>query len=171
MEAGQGHAHTSLDDVATAVQTTRATIYLRYASKVELAAAAIVYARSKVILPPLTGDLRSDLVAQLRHFQASMAAPYSLPMIGTMLAEARATPELLTVFREHVVVTRRQMLRTILQDACTRAELAPEVDIELVVAQLIGSYYALAIAGEPIPEDWPTRVVAQVLTGIGHDGW
>lgn len=35
-----------------------------------------------------------------------------------------------------------------------------------MVAQLIGSYDALAIAGASIPADWPVRVVAQVLTGI-----
>lgn len=161
-----GYAHMSLDDVAAAAQTTRATIYLRYASKVELATAAIVYARTDVVLPPPTDNLREDLVVQLRHFQASMAASYSLPLIGTMLAEAHATPELLTIFRERVVRTRRQMLRVILQSAQARTELAPTVDIELVVAQLIGSYYALAIAGEPVPDDWPERIVAQVLAGI-----
>ncbi len=164
-----GYAHISLDDIATAAHTTRATIYLRYPSKAALAAAAIVHARRSFVLPPPTGDLRQDLVAQLRHFQESMAAPYSLPLIGAMLAEEHTTPELLTVFREEVVVSRRQMLRSILQQAQSRHELAPLVDINLVVAQLIGSYYALAIAGEPILPDWPERVVDQVFSGILRD--
>lgn len=161
-----GYARISLDDIATAAHTTRATIYLRYPSKAALAAAAIVHARRSFVLPPSTGDLRQDLVAQLRHFQESMAAPYSLPMIGSMLAEEHTTPELLTVFRQQVVASRRQMLRSILQQAQSRHELAPLVDINLVVAQLIGSYYALSIAGEPILPDWPERVVDQVFAGI-----
>ena len=99
-----------------------------------------------------------------------MAAPYSLPLIGAMLAEEHTTPELLMVFREQVVASRRQMLRSILQQAQSRHELAPLVDVNLVVAQLIGSYYALAIAGEPILPDWPERVVDQVFAGILRDG-
>jgi AcrR family transcriptional regulator len=164
-----GYAHMSLDDVATAAHTTRATIYLRYSSKAALAVAALVHSRSSFVLPPLTGNLREDLVSQLHHFQESMAAPYSLPIIGTALAEERTTPELLVALREYVVGSRRQMLRSILQGAQSHNELAPQVDIELAVAQLIGSYYAFAIAGNPIPPDWSQRVVDQVLAGISGE--
>ena len=160
----KGYARMSLDDIATAAQTTRATIYLRYPSKAELAAAACIHARHSFVLPPLTGDLHQDLVAQLRHFQASMAAPHSMPIIGTALAEERTTPELLAALREHVIGSRRQMLRAILRQARSCNELAPDVDIDLAVTQLVGSYYAFAIAGEPIPSDWSERVVDQVLS-------
>jgi AcrR family transcriptional regulator len=159
----------SLDDIATAARTTRSTIYLRYPSKAALTAAAIVHARRSFALLPLTGELRRDLVAQLHHFQESMAAPYSLPIIGAALAEEHTAPELLAALREHVVTSRRQMLRSILQQARSRNELAPLVDIDLAVAQLIGSYYAFSIAGDPIPSDWPERVVDQVLAGIVRD--
>ena len=167
--AEEGYARMSLDDIATAAHTTRATIYLRYTSKAALTVAAILYARRSFVLPPLTGDLRHDLVVHLRHFQETMATPYSLPLIGTAVAEEHTTPELLTVFREHVIASRRQMLRSILLQARSRNELAPLVDIDLAVAQLIGSYYALAIAGDPIPPDWPERVVDQIFAGILRD--
>lgn len=164
--AERGYAHMSLDDIAAVANTTRATIYLRYASKAVLAATAITHARNSFILPSLTGDLRQDLVAQLRHFQESMAAPYSLPIIGAALAEERITPELLAALREHVVASRRQTLLSILQKAQSRDELAPQVDIDLAVKQLVGSYYAFAIAGEAIPPNWPERVVDQVFSGL-----
>jgi len=167
--AEEGYANMSLDDVATAAHTTRATIYLRYPSKTALAVAALVHSRSSFVLPPLTGKLREDLVAQLHHFQESMNAPYSLPIVGTALAEEHTTPELLVALRQYVMGSRRQMLRSILQDAQSRNELKPQVDIELAVAQFIGSYYALAIAGNPIPPDWPQRVVDQVLAGIAGE--
>lgn len=163
-----GYGHVSLDDIASAAQTTRATIYLRYSSKAELVAAAIANARRAIALPPATGITREDLVAQLRQFQESMAAPYSLPIVGTALAEAETTPEMLASLREHVVGTRREALRAILQRARARGELAAGVDIELAVAQLIGSYYALAIDGKAIAQDWAERVVGQVFAGIGQ---
>ncbi len=164
--AERGYAHISLDDIAAAARTTRATIYLRYPSKAVLVATAIAHARRSFALPPLTGDLRQDLVAQLRQFQESMTAPYSLPIIGAALAEERTAPELLAALREFVVASRRHMLRSILRQAQERNELAPQVDIDLAVAQFIGSYYAFAIAGDPIPPDWPQRIVDQVCAGI-----
>jgi AcrR family transcriptional regulator len=161
-----GYAHMSLDDVATAAHTTRATIYLRYASKAALVTDAIMHARGESGLPQPGGNLRQDLVTQLRHFRASMDTPYSLAIIGSALAEEHATPELLTTLREHIVRSRREMLCTILHEAQTRNELAPQANIELAVSQLVGSYYALAIAGDPIPPDWPELLVDQVLGGL-----
>lgn len=164
-----GYERMSLHDIAIAAHTTRATIYLRYPSKAALTAEAIIYARRAITLPASTGDLRQDLIEQLCHFQGSMAAPYSLPLIGAVLAGERTVPELVTVFREQVVASRRNMLRSILQEAQSRKELAPSADIDLAVALLIGSYYAFSIAGVPVPSDWPHRVVDQVLAGILQD--
>lgn len=161
-----GYAHLSLEDVATAAHTTRATIYLRYASKAALVADAIMHARGASGLPKPSGNLRQDLVTQLEHFRASMETPYSLAIIGSALAEERATPELLATLREHIVRSRREMLHALLHEAQTRNELAPQAHIELAVSQLVGSYYALAIAGDPIPPDWPELLVDQVLSGL-----
>ena len=58
------------------------------------------------------------------------------------------------------------MIRFILQQAQSRNQLALLVDINLAVVQLLGSYYAFSIAGDPIPPDWPERVVDQVFAGI-----
>ncbi len=168
--AEQGYAHMSLDDIASAAHTTRATIYLRYPSKAAITAAAILQARASFASPPQTGQLRQDLAAQLRHFHESMSAPYSMALIGAALAEERTTPELLAVIREHVVASRRQMLRSILQEAQVRGELAPHVDLDFAAAQFVGSYYALYIAGHPIPPDWPQQVVDLVLNGISAKG-
>jgi AcrR family transcriptional regulator len=164
--AEEGYAHMSLDDVATAAHTMRATIYLRYASKAALVADAIIHARGESGLPQSSNDLRQDLVTQLQHFRASMDTPYSLAIIGSALAEEHATPELLATLREHIIRSRREMLHTILYKAQTRNELSPQANIELAVSQLIGSYYALAIAGDPIPPDWPELLVDQVLNGL-----
>jgi hypothetical protein len=95
-----------------------------------------------------------------------MDTPYSLAIIGSALAEEHATPELLATLREHIVRSRREMLHTILHKAQARNELAPQANIELAVSQFVGSYYALAIAGDPIPPDWAELLVDQVLGGL-----
>ena len=70
--AQRGYAHMSLITSLSPSHTTRTTIYLRYPSKAVLTGAASVHARRSFVLPPSTGDLRQDLVAQLRRFQESV---------------------------------------------------------------------------------------------------
>ena len=161
-----GYARMSLDDVAQAAGVTRPTIYLRYPNKAALARAAMALAREHTPLPPATGGTLVDLAAQLRHFQVGITHPHGLSMIGALLAEEHAMPDLLALYRTEVVVPRREMIRSVLVAARERGELAAHADIDLAVSQLLGSYYSLYIEGAVIPEDWPERVSAQVLRGL-----
>ncbi|MBA3823189.1 MAG: TetR/AcrR family transcriptional regulator [Ktedonobacterales bacterium] len=161
-----GYARMSLDDVAQAAGVTRPTIYLRYPNKAALARAAMAAAREQTPLPRPTGDTRADVAAQLRHFQAGITRPYGLSMIGALLAEEHAMPDLLAQYREDVVLPRRMLIRAVLVAAQERHELSRDADIELAVSQLLGSYYSLYIEGAVIPDDWPERVSAQVLRGL-----
>jgi AcrR family transcriptional regulator len=161
-----GYARMSLDDVAQAAGVTRPTIYLRYPNKAALARAAMASAREGIPLPPSTGDTLTDLAAQLRHFQAGITHPHGLSMIGALLAEEQAMPDLLALYRSEVVQPRHALIRAVLLTAQARGELRPDVDLDLAVAQLLGSYYTLYIEGTPIPADWPERISAQVLDGL-----
>ena len=63
-----------------------------------------------------------------------------MAMIGSVLAEEQATPELLSLFRERVVGPRRDEVREVLDHARERGELRKEADLESAVNMLIGSY-------------------------------
>ena len=65
----QGYARMSMDAVAARAGVSKATIYLRYAGKADLATAAIAHLR-ETGRPEPTGDLRADLLAQLRSWDA-----------------------------------------------------------------------------------------------------
>jgi AcrR family transcriptional regulator len=162
----EGYARMSLDDIARLAGVTRPTIYLRYPNKAALARAAMSLARERTPLPPHTGDTLADLAAQLRHFQMGITHPHGLSMIGALLAEEQAMPELLALYRAEVVQPRKTLIRAVLAAAQERGELAAEADIDLAVAQLLGSYYSLYVAGVPIDMDWPERISAQVLRGL-----
>ena len=74
-------------------------------------------------------------------------------------------PELLRLYRERLVIPRRTRLRAILERAVTQG-LLPGGDLELAVASLTGSFYALALAG-PIPTRWPARAAAHAWRSLG----
>ena len=103
----------SVDAVAVEAGVTKPTIYRRYPSKTDLAAAALEHlaASRDASAPAPTGDLRRDLIAHLRHFRAGIDRPFGIALVGTVLAEEHDTPELLDLYRRVIVRPRRRMVR------------------------------------------------------------
>jgi AcrR family transcriptional regulator len=163
--SSRGYARMSIDAVAEAAGVSRPTVYLRYPSKAELAAAAVGAFRERD-RPAPSGDTRADLIAQLRHFRRGIERPYGVSMIGTLLAEEPHTPELLEGFRARVVGPRRAELRAVLETARERGDLREDADLDGAVAMLIGSYYASYLAGRRPPRSWPEFEVDALLRGL-----
>lgn len=161
-----GYAGMSIEAVAAEAGVSRPTVYRRYpGGKSDLATAALADMRSRAAVPH-TGDTRTDLIAELRRFQTGIQRPFGMAMIGTVLAEEHQHPELLDQFRDHVVTPRRLLLRSVLEAADERRELAPETDLDAAVNMLIGSYYAGYLAGGSVSADWPERTVDAVLPSM-----
>ena len=154
-----GYVRMNLDAVAARAGTTKPTLYSRYPSKAALATAALEHMRLGTPRPPLSGDVRRDLIEELDRFRQGALRPYGMSMLGTVLAEEHENPELLQLFREHVIVPRRQNLRRILRAARKNGQLADGADIELGITMLVGSLYAAYTAGSAVSRDWATRVV------------
>jgi AcrR family transcriptional regulator len=165
--AQQGFVRMSMDAVAAEAGVTRPTIYRRWPSKIELAMAALV-AYCDNSRPPVVGDTRADLIAEMEHFRRAILRPNGMSLLGTVLAEEHETPELLAAFREYLVTPRRQALTTILERARERGELTPEADIGLAVNMLVGALYAQYLAATPFAEDWSQRVVDAALMSLAH---
>ena len=163
--ATSGYARMSIDAIAEQAGTTKPTIYRRWPGKAELAVAAL--ARFQMVdAPRPTGVLRADLVAALEDFQSKLLRPNGMAMIGTILAEERHTPGLIDAFRTHIVAPRRAGIRSILEAARQRGELDTSADLDAAVNMLVGAFYARYLTGEPIPRDWPSRLVDTLLAGL-----
>lgn len=158
-----------MDAVALRAGVTKPTIYRRYTSKTDLAAAALEHlAAARDAQPPDDhGDVAAQLVAQLRHFRAGVERPFGVALVGTVLAEEQETPELLGLYREVIVGPRRAMIRRVLEQARERGEIRSDADLDLAVSAMIGSYYARYLETGAVDEDWPERIVATLLAGIG----
>jgi AcrR family transcriptional regulator len=162
-----GYVRMTLDSVAARASTTKPTLYSRYRSKEALATAALEHMRQRTPRPPLSGDVRRDLIEELDRFRQGALRPHGMSMIGTVLAEEHENPELLERFREHVIGPRRQNLRRILRAGRKSGQLAEDADIELGITMMIGSLYAAYSAGMPVRRDWATRVVDAWLQANG----
>ncbi len=161
--AEHGYDGLSLAAVADEAGTTRPALYRRWPGKAELATAAIAALSTAHTREP-TGDPYSDLVAELTAFRRGVTRPDGLSLVGTMLQHG-TDPDLLRLYRERLVTPRRTRLRAILERAISQG-LIPGGDIDLAVASLTGSFYALALAGT-IPPHWPTRAAAHAWRSLG----
>ena len=161
--ARDGYARMSLDAVAAEAGVTKPTIYLRHpGGKADVATAGLSDMRQRSERPDI-GDTRADLIEQLARLRRGLERPFGMAMVGTVLAEEHHTPQLLERFRERVVGPRRRRVRAVLEAARERGELRPGADLDVLVAMLVGSYYALYLAGEGVPDGWPASVVDAVL--------
>jgi AcrR family transcriptional regulator len=149
-----GYARLTIDGVAREAGVARTTIYRRYADKAELVSAAIDSLRQPSKSAD-TGDARENLVAQLenarRHFDMSLA--------GTLLMEEPHDPRLIQLFRERMVLPRREVVREVIAQGIDRGQIRADVDVEPVLDLLLGALFAAVMAaGRPGPA-WPRRTV------------
>ncbi|WP_254665813.1 TetR/AcrR family transcriptional regulator [Streptomyces sp. WMMB 322] len=163
--ASHGYTRMSLNQVASAACVSKSTIHLRWKTKADLVTAALEAARM-VSAQPLTGDVRSDLVAILDDFATTVQQVRGMAMIGTCLAEEAHTPELLALLRERTVLPRRAMLRDVLEQARERGEIVADADLETVVSALLGPFYADYMAGRGGWPGWAENAVDLVLAAL-----
>lgn len=164
--SSEGYSRMSMDGIAARAGVSKATIYLRYAGKADLATAALAHLRESG-RPERTGDLRADLVAHLRQARRNAERVSVMALIGTCLTEERHTPELLRLFRERILQPRRDLYRRLLDDAGREGTIPPGADVEAVVDLLSGAYQARYLSGEPFPERWEEGVVDAVMDALG----
>lgn len=160
-----GFARMRMDAVAAEAGVSKATLYLRYRNKADVATAALARLRRSTEPAP-TGDLRADLIARLAVVTDYAEMPSVVPLVGTCLSEERRTPELLDLLRQRSVMPRRASLRAILKDAQGRGEVAPEATIEAAIDLIMGSFLARHLAGDGFSPEWPAQVVDLVLQGL-----
>jgi AcrR family transcriptional regulator len=161
--AETGYESLSLSAVAEEAGTTRPALYRRWPGKAELATAAIAALSDAGSRPP-TADPFADLVRELEAFRRGVMRPDGLSLVGTMLQRG-TDPELVRLFRDRVVGPRRRRLREILERAISSGALEGG-DVDLAVASLTGSFYALALGGS-VSTDWAERAAAHVWRALG----
>jgi AcrR family transcriptional regulator len=163
--AAHGYEAMSIAAVAEEAGTTRQAVYRRWATKADLATAAIA-AMSQAAERPSTDDPFADLVAELRAFHQGVRRPNGISLVGSMLQDG-ADPELRRLYRERIVLPRRRRLRAILDRAVAAGLLETGADLDFAVAASTGTLYALLLAGAPAGRTWPERTAALVWRAAG----
>jgi len=163
--AETGYQAMSLRDIAERSGVSIPSLYRRWRDKAELVSAAVFRAGRERLRQP-TGDLRADLLAQLRDVRRMYETITDLGMVGTLLAEERRHPEFLEAWRRVVIGPRRTAIEAAVQKGLDDGVVSAGTDPKVVGQALLGAYYAARIAGDPLDADWEERVVSVLTEGL-----
>jgi AcrR family transcriptional regulator len=157
----EGYTAMSIARVAEVARVGRPAIYRRYKDKSEMVRAALFDKRARVATID-TGDAREDLVAYMefsrRRFEARLA--------GTILVDGRKDPELLTFFREGMLLPRLQDMIDSLERGKARGEVRPDLDTRLAVHALMGAFMVHNLESDRPPKGWSRKIVDTLWDGF-----
>jgi len=129
-----GYDRATIDAIAERAGVSKPTIYRRWPGKAELFADAI--RRHKERRPAAdTGTLRGDLLAAVGTLCASISDEQAHLAIG-LAGQLRASEELASLFREHVIAVERARWTAIVQRAVARDELPAEPPVSALFGEL-----------------------------------
>ena len=165
--AERGYAGMSINAIAAELGVSKPTIYLRWASKMDLAMAAVTSLYVDQPEAP-TGDVRMDLLAHVRSVKR-VHDTVGIGLTASVLAEQRTNRSLIEAFRERAVRPSRQRARRILQAGIRQGVIRADADVNVAVDMLVGALYAGYVAGDERTFD-AESVVDTLLAGLVSSG-
>jgi AcrR family transcriptional regulator len=157
-----GYARLSVERVAERAGASKASLYRRWPSKVELVMDAVYHVFPDAGSPPDTGSLRGDLLAIMRAVAEQLAGPAG-QALGGVLSDALGDPDQARRVRSYARGTSQVGMREIVRRAISRGE----VDPTAVTERRLESGHALMrhhfiTRGVPIPDDVIVEIVDEV---------
>ncbi|SEL70440.1 TetR/AcrR family transcriptional regulator [Nonomuraea pusilla] len=164
--AETGYAGLTMERVAERARASKASLYRRWPSRVELVMDAVYHALPDPDSPPDTGSLRGDLLAMLGRTAGTLAGPAGEALRG-LLSEALGDESRAAAFRAHSQGAGRRLMREIVRRAVARGEVGEEAvtPCRLDVGQALLRQHFL-FQGAPIPESLVTEIVDEVLVPL-----
>jgi AcrR family transcriptional regulator len=162
----EGMPAVTFDQVAAEAGASRTTLYKWWPSPGALAAEAY-FAQSRPVLDfPDTGDLRADLVDQLRAFVRWLKDDGAEKPVSELVGAAQLDANLAAAWSEHYALPRRELARQRLLAARRLGQLREDADLDIIVDQLWGAcYHRLLVLNVPFDESIAERLVDHALDG------
>ncbi|MHA6617091.1 TetR/AcrR family transcriptional regulator [Pseudonocardia sp. DLS-67] len=157
-----GYSQLSVERVAERAGASKASLYRRWPSKVELVMDAVYHVFPDAASPPDTGGLRGDLLAVMRAVADRLAGPAG-QALGGVMSDALGHPDKARQVRSYARGNSQAAMREIVRRAVERGEVHPAAVTErrLESGHALLRYHFLT-RGVPIPDDVITEIVDEV---------
>ncbi|WP_040801268.1 TetR/AcrR family transcriptional regulator [Nocardia higoensis] len=163
----EGSADLTFERVAREAGVSKTTLYKWWPSKGALALDGYFHAVEERLAFPDTGDIRTDLLAQLRAFAKLMTRTPGGRVLTELIGLSQTDEDLAVAYRRLYSSQRRRLACERLRRAQEIGQIRPEADPQIIVDQLWGAvYHRLLIPDEPVTDHFVTGLVANLLDGI-----
>ncbi|MGH3647824.1 MAG: TetR/AcrR family transcriptional regulator [Micromonosporaceae bacterium] len=165
-----GYAKLTMERVAERAKASKASLYRRWSSRMELAVEAVYHAMPDPAAAPNTDSLRGDLLATLRAGAELLAGPTGEAMRG-LLSDTLGDPGRTAELRRYSQGTGRAAMREIVRRAVARGE----IDDTAVTPRRLDVPRAMLrqeflFQGVPIPDQVLVEIVDEVLLPLLRAG-
>ena len=156
------------EDIAARSGASKATIYKWWPNKYAVAVEAFLSEMAVESADPDTGSAREDFRLALRgliHFYTGENGRAYAQLVG----EAQFDPKIGAELRDHLVGSRRELVRAIWDRGVARGELRADVDPEVAIDLIFGpAMYRLVAGHAPLDDTAADAVVDAAMRGLGH---
>ena len=156
------------EDIAARSGASKATIYKWWPNKYAVAVEAFLSEMAVESADPDTGSAREDFRLALRgliHFYTGEYGRAYAQLVG----EAQFDPKIGAELRDHLVGSRRELVRAIWDRGVARGELRADVDPEVAIDLIFGpAMYRLVAGHAPLDDTAAEAVVDAAIRGLAH---
>ena len=175
--ATSGFDATSMDAIAEASGVSKATIYKHWPDKDSLALEVMAHLFGLDEEPAVfdSGDLRADLIAQLKHEAAPERKSLREKIIPHLIAYASRNHAFGTAWRNRAIEPARVALANLIERGEERGILKKGIDPEMGIALLLGPviygrFFLNRKLGRKTPEDLELHTVDAFLAAYAMSG-
>jgi AcrR family transcriptional regulator len=156
------------DEIASRSGVSKATIYKWWPNKHAVAVEAFLSEMDMKSSDPDTGsakeDFRRALRGLIRFYRTKSGRAYA-----QLVGEAQFDPQIGVELREHLVGSRRKLVRAILDRGIARGELRPDVDPEAAIDLIFGpAMYRLVAGHAPLDARSADAIVDAAMRGLAR---
>jgi AcrR family transcriptional regulator len=156
----------TFDRVAAEAGSSKTTLYKWWPSPGALAAEAYFTHSRRMLDFPDTGDLRADLISQLRAFIRWLKDEGADKPVSELVGAAQMDSSLAHAWSHSYALPRRELARQRLHTAQQQGQLRQDADLDIIVDQLWGAcYHRLLVLKVPFDESIAERLVDHALYG------
>lgn len=148
-----GFGRTTIEAIAERSGVARSTIYRHWPDRTDLLAEAV---DCKIAHIPFsqTGDLRGDLHTMLGELAAHLGSETVGSLLLSLIAEAGRDPQM-AAMQERFTTARFGRIRSILDDAVKRGDLAANADVDQMAEDLLAPLFFRALIRRSIVDpEW-----------------
>lgn len=163
----EGSADLTFERVARLAGVSKTTLYKWWPSKGALALDGYFHAVEQTLAFPDTGDIRADLISQLRAFATVLTRTRGGRVLAELIGQAQTDPDLAEAYRARYSAERRRLACERMRKAQESGQIRPGIDLQVLVDQLWGAvYHRLLIPDEPVTGDFVVALVGNLMDGI-----